>query len=47
MKECDKKSPLRCLNCNKDCDMKKITKIFNDLGLLKEYVPNILNSKSE
>lgn len=39
MKECDKKSILRCLNCNKDCDMQKIVKILSDLGLLKEYIP--------
>lgn len=37
MKECEKKHPLRCLNCRqKDCDMKKITMILNKLGLLKE-----------
>ena len=37
MKECKKKSPLRCLNCKrKECDMKKITMILNKLGLLKE-----------
>ena len=35
MKECEKKSPLRCLNCKrKDCDLKKITMILNDLGVL-------------
>lgn len=35
MKECEKKSPLRCLNCKKkDCDLKKITMILNNLGLL-------------
>ena len=35
VKECEKKSPLRCLNCDKNnCDMQKITKILNDLGVL-------------
>lgn len=38
MKECKKKSPLRCLNCKKEnCDMKKITQILNKMGLLKEF----------
>ena len=37
MKDCEKKSPLRCLNCKReDCDLKKITMILNKLGLLKE-----------
>lgn len=37
MKECKKKSPLRCLNCKEtNCDMNKITMILNKLGLLKE-----------
>ena len=37
MKECEKKSPLRCLNCKrKECDMNKITMILDKLGLLKE-----------
>lgn len=35
MIECDKKSKLRCLNCiKKDCDMWKITKILDSLGVL-------------
>ena len=37
MKDCEKKSPLRCLNCKReDCDLNKITMILNKLGLLKE-----------
>lgn len=40
MEECIEKSPLKCLNCNKDCDIQKITKILNDLGLLKEHIAN-------
>lgn len=37
MKNCEKKSPLRCLNCKREgCDLKKITMILNKLGLLKE-----------
>ena len=37
MKDCEKKSHLRCLNCKReDCDLKKITMILNKLGLLKE-----------
>ena len=37
MKECEKKSPLRCLNCKREeCDMKKITMILDKLNLLKE-----------
>lgn len=35
MKECNKKSPLKCLNCKKEnCDLKKITMILNKLNLL-------------
>lgn len=35
MIECEKKSKLRCLNCGRqDCDMWKITKILDDLGIL-------------
>lgn len=42
MKDCKKKLPLRCLNCNrKDCDLKKITMILDKLGLLKEINNNI------
>lgn len=37
MKECENKSPLRCLNCKQeDCDRKKITMILDKLDLLKE-----------
>lgn len=37
MKECKKKSPVRCLNCKREeCDMKKITMILDKLNLLKE-----------
>ena len=37
MKECEKKSPLKCLNCKQEeCDMKKITMILEKLNLLKE-----------
>lgn len=36
MKECNKKSPIRCLNCKREeCDMKKITMILHKLNLLK------------
>lgn len=39
MKECEKKSPLRCLNCKREnCDMKKITMILAKLNLLKEVI---------
>lgn len=35
VKECKKKSPLRCLNCSRnDCDMQKIVTILNNLGIL-------------
>ena len=37
MEECEKKSPLKCLNCKQEeCDMKKITMILEKLNLLKE-----------
>lgn len=37
MKDCEKKSPLRCLNCKQEnCDLNKITMILNKLGLLNE-----------
>lgn len=37
MKECKKKSPLRCLNCEREeCDIKKITMILDKLNLLKD-----------
>ena len=37
MKECKKKSPLRCLNCKREeCDIKKITMILDKLDLLKD-----------
>ena len=37
MKECEKKSLLKCLNCKREeCDMKKITMILDKLDLLKE-----------
>lgn len=37
MEECEKKSPLKCLNCNREeCDMKKITMVLEKLDLLKE-----------
>lgn len=36
MIECEKKSKLRCLNCGRqDCDMWKITKILDDLGIFR------------
>ena len=45
MRECEKKSPLKCLNCKQEeCDMKKITMILEKLDLLKEVNKAIINS---
>ena len=49
MKDCNKKSPLRCLNCKKEnCDLKKITIILNELGVLKnKHINNDLIGRLE
>lgn len=48
MKECEKKTPLRCLNCKKEnCDMKKITMILNKLGLLNYTINSVKNEYEE